>query len=254
MEVGDQLHSRKTSAVMLDVVYRSDRQEYRQFLTTPTAATGRLPQVGVAADKVSSKRMKQWQCNAARVNVCGSPSTFCSELRKMGLTATGKDCYENMVASVSELGVVAQQRRTYCMDGEAVYNGEGVTTDTVRSLVKAEDEANEVLTDPPHSGECLNEEMRQKFPYTHEIHDVVKQLYSMLSFAGKKVAGMEALAKEMGVRWHQLHYLFEIRMIESEYIALSNFMADYAVIIAWLVEEVARLRDNGNAGVQCKVS
>ena len=250
MDVGDQLHSRHTSVVMLDVVYRSDRQEYRIFLTTISPATGRLPQVGIAADKVSSKRMKQWQCNAARVNLQGSPSTFCTELRKMGKTALGIDCFNNLAGSFADLGGKPHQRRSYCMDGEAVYSGNGTTADTVKSKVKAEDEMNGVMTDPPHCGESLNEDMREKFVYISEIHDLVKQLYSHLSFAGKKVAGLEALTKDMGVVWHEIHYLFAIRMIESEYIALKNFMADYPVIIHWLRAEVDKLSASSNGADQ----
>ena len=72
-EVGDQLHSRNTAASMLGVIYHTDRITIKTFISTPSAATGRLPQVGVAADKVSDKRFKQWQCNALRVNLVGSP-------------------------------------------------------------------------------------------------------------------------------------------------------------------------------------
>ena len=166
--VGDQLHSRNTSTKMLTIVYNVDRRVWSLYFSTPLEATGRLPHVGIAADKVSDKRMRQWQCNAGRVNFKGSPTTLCTELRKMGLTAKGVDCYENMCTSASNLSIKATQRRTYCFDGEAVYSGDGTTADTCRSLLKAEDEMNEVLRDPPHGGESLQDDMRTKFPYVTE--------------------------------------------------------------------------------------
>ena len=127
-DVGDQLHSRNTAAPMLSVIYRTDRRTITEHMTTISPATGRLPLVGVAADKVSDKRFKQWQCNALRTNLLGSPWTFCSELKKMGLTAKGVDCHKNMANSASDVGVTAAQRKTYSFDGEAVYSGEGTTT------------------------------------------------------------------------------------------------------------------------------
>ena len=42
-------------------------------------------------------------------------------------------------------------------------------------------------------------------------------------------------------------------MIESEYIALNNFMIDYPVIIGYLAGEIKELEGSSNAAVQCKV-
>ena len=70
------------------------------------------------------------------------------------------------------------------MDGEAVYSGEGTTADTCKSLLKAEYAMNEVLRDPPHGGESLQDDMCKEFPYVLEILTIVKQPYSHLSFKG----------------------------------------------------------------------
>ena len=80
-----------------------------------------------------------------------------------------------------------------------------------------------------------------------------QRLYSHFSFKGKALAGMEMYAASIDVEWHQLHYLFEVRMIESEYIALNNFMIDYPVIIGYLAGEIKELEGSSNAAVQCKV-
>ena len=101
------------------------------------------------------------------------------------------------------------------MDGEAVYSGEGTTADTCKPLLKAECAMNEVLRDPRHGGESLQDDMRKEFSYVLENHTIVKQLYSHLSFKGKALTGMGLYAASIGVAWHQLHYLFGIRMIES---------------------------------------
>ena len=210
--------------------------------------------MGCAADKVSSKKTKQWQCNAGRIQHRGSPMTFCSELRKMGLTAKGTDCYDNLVGSFDDLLVKPVQRRSYCMDGEGVYQGDGTTADTVKSLVWADDLMNEVLHDPPHSRELLQDDMRKKFLYILEIHEIVKQMYSHLSFKGKALSGLQALASTLGVEWHELHYLFAIQMVESEYIALVNFMKDYPVIIKYLEGEIKKAEGSNNSSVQCQAS
>ena len=88
-EVGDQLHSRKTSVVMLRIVYH-----FSTFLSTKNPATGTLPAVGSCSDKVRGKRSRQWQVTTGRVNLVGSPLTFAIELCKMGETSRGVDCYE----------------------------------------------------------------------------------------------------------------------------------------------------------------
>ena len=253
-DVGDQLHSRNTAAPMLSVIYRTDRRTITKHMTTISPATGRLPLVGVAADKVSDKRFKQWQCNALRTNLVGSPWTFCSELKKMGLTAKGVDCHKNMANSASDVGVTAAQRKTYSFDGEAVYSGEGTTTDTVKSLVLKEDPKNEVLHDPPHSGELNKEDMQRKFVYIPEIHDIIKAVYGYVSFQGKKLSGMEMLAKSMGVPWHELHYIFAVRMVESEYIAVNAFMCDYPVLIKTLTNDANHLQSSSNLTDQATAS
>lgn len=222
-DLGDQLHSRMTAALMLQVVYRKDRMIYRVHFTTINPATGRLPIVGVAADKVSDKRFKQWQCNAGRSNLHGSPFTFCTELRKMGTTAKGIDCYANMVGSCDDFGIISTQRRTYAFDGEAVYSGAGTTADTCKSLLKAEDEENEIIADPPHSCELSKEDMHRKFPFIYQIHTLIREVYSNYVSQGKKITGMERIAEAMGVPWRELHYIFEVRMVESEYIAIEAF-------------------------------
>jgi len=253
-EVGDQLHSRNTAASMLGVIYRTDRVTIKTFISTPSAATGRLPQVDVAADKVSDKRFKQWQCNALRVNLVGSPWTFCSELKKMGLTAKGVDCHKNMVESASDLGVTATQRKTYSFDGEACYSGAGTTADTVKSLVLEEDPKNEVLHDPPHAGELNKEDMQREFVYITEIHDLIRAIYGHISFQGKKLTGMEMLAKDLGVEWHELHYIFPVRMVESEYIAVRAFMLDYQVLVTTLTTDANHLQSSSNLTDQATAS
>ena len=103
---------------MVKVMYNTDRSKFYKHFTTIDPATGKLPLVGIATDKVSDKKFKQWQCNAARARYKGSPFTLCTELRKMGTTAKGVDCYNNMVAAATDIGISATQRKTYCFDGK----------------------------------------------------------------------------------------------------------------------------------------
>ena len=45
---------------------------------------------------------------------------------------------------------------------------------------------------------------------------------------------MEEAAEEKGVELKQIHYLYKIRFVESEYRCFTNFLFDYAVIVDYL--------------------
>ena len=159
-----------------------------------------------------------------------------------------------MVGSCDDFGIISTQRRTYAFDGEAVYSGEGTTADTCKSSLKAEDEENEIIADPPHSCELSKEEMHRKFPFTYQIHTLIREVYSNYVSQGKKITGMERIAEAMGVPWRELHYIFEVRMVESEYIAIEAFMIDYPVIIAQLRADIAILSRSNDLSDQCRAS
>jgi hypothetical protein len=58
VDVGDQLHQRSTSSLMISTIYKTDRQTWIASLSTPSKATGGLAHVGTAADTVFDKRMR----------------------------------------------------------------------------------------------------------------------------------------------------------------------------------------------------
>ena len=230
-EIGEQLHGRKVSTAMADMMYRTFRQQGYEYISTPKPATRALPYVGRASDKVSDCKYTQWIVVTGRIRVGGTPVTFLQELRKMGLTATGQDCYDQVVAAEEGMGCQAGQVKTSSFDGEACYSGEGTTAPTVKSLTLGADPDAEVIHDPPHAAEILKGLMHQAFPYIFDVHTIFREVYSNFAVHGKKLAGVVATATDMGVDWKQLHYIFEVRMVESEYIATSNFLADWTAIV-----------------------
>ncbi|MED5469384.1 MAG: hypothetical protein VX542_03850 [Cyanobacteriota bacterium] len=65
----------------------------------------------------------------------------------------------------------------------------------------------------------------------------------------KKLRGVMRLAAEMGIKWHQLHYLFEVRFVESDWRAIRAFLQDYSVIVADLTEALlVAVRSSGVGG------
>ena len=243
-EVGDWLHSRETSKQMAGTMYDGFFEQFIAYVTEIDAATGHRRHVGSAADKVSDKIFKQWQISCGRMNKVGTPFVFIISMRKMGETAKGVDCFRELRGSQGEMKMMPSQCRTYAFDGEAVYSGEGTTVPTVKSLLKKDAPSTEVIHDPPDSCELLKEQMHEALPYIYDIHELIRQVYSYFSAHGKKLDGMEKLASEMGIEWKQLHYIFEIRFVESEYNSICNFMCDYAVIIAAFQAVVEKAKDD----------
>ena len=51
---------------------------------------------------------------------------------------------------------------------------------------------------------------------------------------GKRTRAFEDIAEQMGITLKQIHYLFAIRFVESEYRCFINFMHDYGAIVEYL--------------------
>ena len=86
-----------------------------------------------------------------------------------------------------------------------------------------------VWHDPPHSNELLSGDMRGDFSYIPIVHEVIRQLYSYYSRSPKRLRGLEAFAKEIGEELAALHYIFEVRFVESETVAVKNFLTDHLI-------------------------
>jgi len=235
VQIGDWLHHRKTAASMMEVAYAEFDRQLESFLTTKNEFTAALPYVGTAADKVCDSVYQQWQPLCHRVNFKGRPISVLLKLCKVTNDATGEACWHKIKEAESGKKVQPSQSISFAFDGEACYNGNGELS--AKSRIKAERPTAEVIHDYPHAEELLKDDMQKKVPYTTDVvHDMVRKVYSHMAKSPKRMRGMHAVAKEMEVDIAQLHYLFEVRMVESETIVLRNFLIDFPVIVQYLRE------------------
>jgi hypothetical protein len=85
--------------------------------------------------------------------------------------------------------------------------------------------------------------------YIETVQDTIRQIYSFFAKSPKRLRGLEEIAKECEVTLAKLHYVFEVRMVESEVIAIKNFLTDIPEIITYLEKCVAQDKASGNTSV-----
>lgn len=117
------------------------------------------------------------------------------------------------------------------------------------SLIKRARPRAEVGHDYPHAGELLKGDMHKVNLYIGMIQEIIRQIYAHFSKSPKRLRGLEAIAVEFGVTLAQLHYVFEVRMVESEVIAIRNFLKDLPTIIKYLEAQVAAAKAAGKVSV-----
>lgn len=94
-----------------------------------------------------------------------------------------------------------------------------------------------VFLDPPHATDNLVEKGQAALEYGKEtIHVVVKEIYSFLAKSGKRTRLFEEVCEKLDLEPKQIHYLYSIRFIESEYRCFVNFLYDYRGIVDFLAE------------------
>ena len=159
----------------------------------------------------------------------------------------------------------SEQFRTACGDGEAVYNGTGPKKSVRARLVGDHGLGDVTFTmthDPAHAQELLlGDAHKGSGDYVAEvIHSTIKDIYGYFSASPHKLRHMEKLVEEWGADdiYRKLHYLFETRFIESEFIAVSNFLATLPAIYAALQKELdddvkGKLDDKLSATTRTKI-
>ena len=93
-------------------------------------------------------------------------------------SADGDTCLAEIDGASTRLKIVALQRRTYCFDGEACYQGE--VTAVKAQLLKREP-STVVWHDPPHASGLVKDKMHDEFGYLPVIHETIRQIYSHFS-------------------------------------------------------------------------
>jgi len=138
---------------------------------------------------------------------------------------------------------IAEQVRVGAADGEACFNGSG--RDNVKALFKDPDRGygdstHVVHHDPPHATDLLKKDSNQAVPDDYVelvLKPTVKAIYSHYSQSPKRFRNLTRLCVKLGIKWEQLHYIFDIRFIASEELVYSHFLNDLAAIVLHLKQE-----------------
>ena len=103
----------------------------------------------------------------------------------------------------------------------------------------------------PTLASCLRTICRRNAPtqYTVEVQDMLRQIYTLLSRSPKNYRCVQDLCKSLELDWKELHYVFEVRMVESETVALKNFLADLPAIVAFLKSNLEEAEAAGKQDV-----
>jgi hypothetical protein len=167
----------------------------------------------------------------------------------MGDRSRGVDCHKELRGSQTDVGLQEPQCRSYAFDGEACYSGDGTTADTTKYLLLQQDVTNSVIRDPPHCCDIGREKMNEHFQYIPEALELIKSVYSYYAVHGKKIFGCMKIAESLGVDWKQLHYIFPIRFVESEYVAITTFLHDYPVVVIDFQRTIEAAKDDATMDV-----
>ena len=289
LDVGDQLHGRHTAKAMTACIADHGRDQLRTFLTTLNEITGHLPHVGASYDKLTDLGGKQSQVHMLRVNNSGTPLTIFASLKVLKLDfdqeheADGYSCWNKVLEVLGDYGVEAlevlerdedgfptkygdavlihghlKQYRSAAADGEACYAGAGPEK-SVRARMVGDhgcgDSTFEQIHDGAHRLDLLLDDTHKLYRYVMDtVHSVVKGVYSHFSRSPHKLRHMKKLVEEWGAEdlYRQLHHLFEVRFVASEYLALKNFLDTLPAIVAALEAELTTgdLSQEGKIQVQ----
>ena len=98
-----------------------------------------------------------------------------------------------------------------------------------------------MIHDLAHCDDLLSEDGLKIYPYVkNTMHPVIKAVYSHYSRSAHQQRHLMALIESWGADdlFRKLHHLFEVLSVVSEYIAISEFLASFAGIVAGLRLEV----------------
>ena len=246
---------------MVHITAEYGRKELAVFFQTKHPLTGRKPRVGLAADKVTDAGGVQSEIVNARFNYNGTPVTVCLALAEIGddygdgvAEAGGFACFQKIVETVEQYGIICfegdgptavsvldkngqhEQISCFVADGELVYRSEDAG---VNHYLHHHDGLGDptILThwDPPHAIDILKSHAQSD--YVKQMHAIIKEVWSHFSRSPKRSRQLEKFVAKQSGEWLNLHYLFEIRFVESEYKALLAFAKDLALIVKFLQAE-----------------
>ena len=246
---------------MVMLVWSYGRKELSIFLSTVNPLTGRKPRIGLAADKVTDAGGVQCEIVNARFNYNGAPITVCLALAEIGddygdgvAEAGGFSCFQKIVEILEEHGIECfvgegadaasmlnehgqhDQISCFVSDGEQVYRSEEMG---VFHYFHHEDGIGDptILThwDPPHAIDILKSHAQSD--YVSQTHVLIKAVWSHFLQSQKRSRQLDKFVAKHAADWLNLHYLFPVRFVESEYKSLLAFAKDLALVVKFLRRE-----------------
>ena len=139
-----------------------------------------------------------------------------------------------------------QQARSYCFDGEGCFNGKGETGLSVNERLKcketgAGDKTIAVMHDVAHALDLLIGDAHAKHPYiVTKIHPVIRAVYTYYVSSPKRKRRLMRLVADMNKEdvFLELHHLFEVRFVSSEWTAIKKFLTNLPAIVKDLEDDL----------------
>ena len=269
-DVGNRQHSRKQMKEIVLCVGDLFLEDMKHAATSRHPLSGHLLYIGSMADKITDGTTSQWQGQMHYQAHEGVRTLFLTGLEQVTeaaapvngeepiASAGGRSCFDKKVVCFQEkCGIDLHedvrdngqtlQVRSYMFDGEAVYQGRN---NGVKHYLHHEDGIGDptqyVGWDPAHDQDLANAALGKEIVYIVDVIDVtVKEVYAHFSRSPQKLRGLEAMATAVDCTLKQLHYLFEVRFIESQVKAYTAFIHDLPIILVTLKKDLAITQANG---------
>jgi len=292
LDMGNINHGRQACKEMVLMTWQLGLKEIKDFMGTTSTMTGRLPHLGVSADKLTDLAHDQWLIVMIRLNVHGRPVTLFLVVEAVDDSydgdneANGFSCYNKLVNTLSLIGIETHQivatdadgdvteygepnlvppipvgmigaeleafkskrhlaqYRSSAFDGEAAFNGNGPEL-SVKARIHGNhgigDMSHSVMHDLAHSVDLAIGDAHAADSYvTTKIHPTIKAIYTYYVSSPKRKRRLMKLVADMdkeGV-FLELHHLFEVRFISSEWIAIKNFLTNLPAVVKDLEDDL----------------
>ena len=95
----------------------------------------------------------------------------------------------------------------------------------------------DVLHDRPHACDLVVKYARDHYDngYVGDIEQDMRKVYGVFEQSPKRHRALQALLQELGIKeWKELHYVWEVRFVESHFTVFKNFAHDLPIIVEFL--------------------
>ena len=130
LDMGNINHGRHACKEMILSSWQLGQNDIMEFMQTINPLTGRLPHIGVSADKLTDLAHDQWLIVMIKVNVRGRPATLFLVVESVDDSydgdkeANGYSCYNKLLATLSRIGIETHEILETDVDGDVAKYGD----------------------------------------------------------------------------------------------------------------------------------